>query len=172
MELQSNTFFRNLTAGQAKITLPAEKQGFNNTNPFFYPVIGTDTAFTIESQSVQNYFNEMKKALGKKSETNLSTEDFEKYRQILANTEEFLEDTIKFSERASSSSEIFKQQKQFLEERLNLTNAIAGFFAEGKKMTTLSISSDKEQSESKDKIKSKKPGILNGIEIPLLKGLF
>lgn len=173
MEIQSNSGFKNRSLNPpASFNSPVPQQ---DQNPFGSSAIGANLAFTLGSQSVKTYFDEMRKAIGKdSSESQLSKEDFKKYEQILLNTEELLEDTIKFSERAASSAEVFKQQKQFLEERISLTQAIAGLFQESRKISTSTKEESKPtkpDSEKEDK-KAKKAGLLSGISIPFFSEFF
>lgn len=82
--------------------------------------------------SPEAYFNEMRQAIGKKSPNSaLSVDDLQKYERILTSAEELLNDTIAFSERASSSTEVFREQKKALDQRLTLTKAIQSAVRDG-----------------------------------------
>ncbi len=101
-------------------------QGQQVQNPFALPSNNTPS-LDLGNQAIQSYFEDMRKAIGK-SDNQFSDQDFSRFEQILVNARDLLDDTIQFSERASSPTDLFQQQKQELEKNLSMTKAIANFF--------------------------------------------
>lgn len=96
-------------------------------NPFSPPPASTSGMDTFSTADIRSYFTEMGQAMGKTQpgET-FSVSDLRKYERMLLHANELLDDTIRFSERAASPTEMFDLQKQDLAQRIGVTRAIQG----------------------------------------------
>jgi hypothetical protein len=108
----------------------SEAQAPKKPNPFLEP---GDLGYQGNDDTMHSFIKEMRDVIGKSnSDAAISAADFQKYESILTNARELLEDTIAFSERAQSGTELFKAQKRDLDQRLDLVNSFKKLIQDGK----------------------------------------